>query len=100
MPNGYKVHKRKTYREQATSPPSAPEPVTMATPISQANPEGHISLNSPSPLQGQSHGDATDDSLGEKQLPNPISAYTIWNGSEIASEQRPSPDINMSAPSE
>lgn len=102
MPNGYKTHKRKHHREPTTTSiiPPAPDTVTAARPISQAAPEVGPCLNSTSPSHGQSHGEA-DDSVNNKQISNVISLQSAaWNGSEHKSEQRPSPDINLTVPSE
>lgn len=102
MPNGYKTHKRKHHREPTTTSiiPPAPDTVTVARPISQAAPEVGPCLNSTSPSHGQSHGEA-DDSVNNKQISNVISLQSAaWNGSEHKSEQRPSPDINLTVPSE
>nr|POE90966.1 at-hook motif nuclear-localized protein 1 [Quercus suber] len=73
MPNGYKVHKRKHHREHSLT----------------------------SPISVQKHEEADDNSDKQNQNATPISFG--WNGFEptaVQSVQRPSPDINISAPGE
>ncbi|KAK6140020.1 hypothetical protein DH2020_026236 [Rehmannia glutinosa] len=68
----------------------APDTVTAAIPISQAAPESNIypMLNPQLPVQSQDN-------------PNSASTDTSdWNGSGPSSDQRPSPDINISIPIE
>ncbi|KAF2289774.1 hypothetical protein GH714_038559 [Hevea brasiliensis] len=108
MPNGYKAHKRKHHRENASSSviPGAQDVLTEARPISQAKPDGETCsaktdgetcLISTSPLPEQSHG-GTDN---KQQIPNATISFTpFWNGSQPTSIQRPSPDINLSVPIE
>uniref|UniRef100_A0A5B7AQC7 AT-hook motif nuclear-localized protein n=1 Tax=Davidia involucrata TaxID=16924 RepID=A0A5B7AQC7_DAVIN len=89
MPNGYKAHKRKHHHEPRmgpTSPPGAPDTVTAAAPDSS------ICLAPTSQLPVQNHGEV-DSSTSDKQNPNATSAIIVdWNGSD----QRPTPDINVS----
>ncbi|KAK6140103.1 hypothetical protein DH2020_026101 [Rehmannia glutinosa] len=94
VPNGYKMPKRKQPNVHRISPsPSfhfAPDTVTAAIPISQAAPESNIypMLNPQMPVQSQDN-------------PNSSSTDTSdWNGSGPSSDQRPSPDINISIPIE
>ncbi|KAK6147115.1 hypothetical protein DH2020_018027 [Rehmannia glutinosa] len=94
VPNGYKMPKRKQQNVHRISPsPSfqfAPDTVTAAIPISQAAPESNIypMLNPQLPIQSQDN-------------PNSASTDTSdWNGSGPSSDQRPSPDINISIPIE
>ncbi|KAL0344746.1 UNVERIFIED_CONTAM: hypothetical protein Sradi_4305900 [Sesamum radiatum] len=79
----------------------APATVTAATPISQAAPESNNIYPIPTlQLPVQSQGDA-DNSLSNKDLPNSASTDTAdWNSSGPSSEQRPSPDINISVPAD
>ncbi|XP_021663861.2 AT-hook motif nuclear-localized protein 10 isoform X2 [Hevea brasiliensis] len=111
MPNGYKAHKRKHHRENASSSviPGAQDVLTEARPISQAKPDGETCsaktdgetcLISTSPLPEQSHG-GTDNNVSKQQIPNATISFTpFWNGSQPTSIQRPSPDINLSVPIE
>lgn len=102
MPNGYKTHRRKHHRESMTTSivPPVMDAVTAARPLSQAAPEGGPCLNSILQSHEQSHGEA-DDSVSNKQVSNVISSQSLaWNGSDHKSEQRPSPDINLTVPSE
>lgn len=103
MPNGYKVHKRKQHREQMMShmsPGGASETLTAARPISQANPEREASLNPVIPVPRQSQAEV-EDAENNKQVPiSTTSQSAVWNSSETTTSQRPSPDINVSLPSE
>ncbi|XP_022766109.1 AT-hook motif nuclear-localized protein 7-like [Durio zibethinus] len=105
MPNGYKVHKRKHYREHtvASTARGAADPsttVTAATPISQAKPDGENRLTLTSPFPGESLGEADNNTI-DKHIPNATPSLVVgWNGSQPASIHRPSPDINVSVPSE
>ncbi|VVA35581.1 PREDICTED: AT-hook [Prunus dulcis] len=98
-PNGYKAHKRKHYRENNVASPisGSLDTVTVATPISQAQPESESRLTTISPLPAQSHGEA-DRIMIQMQTSNAISTSAVWNGTELKSEHRPSPDINVSVP--
>ncbi|KAE8098457.1 hypothetical protein FH972_016519 [Carpinus fangiana] len=95
MPNGYKAHKRKHHREHTMVSPisGALEMVTAARPISQSKPDGQI-ISTPTPLLGENHAEP-DNGTHDKLIVAPNGAG--WNGSEPNSEQRPSPDINVSA---
>ncbi|KAK6126302.1 hypothetical protein DH2020_039947 [Rehmannia glutinosa] len=98
VPNGFKIQKRKQQTEPRSAPTfqCAPAAVTAATPISQAAPETNIYPRSTPRFQVHNHGEA-DNSLSNKDLPNSASTDTAdWNGSD----QRPSPDINISIPVE
>ncbi|KAK4419315.1 AT-hook motif nuclear-localized protein 1 [Sesamum alatum] len=102
LPNGFKMQKRKYNTEPRTSPtvPFAPATVTAAIPISQAAPENHVYQMPTSQLPAQNQGEA-DNSLSNKDHPNSASTDTSdWNGSRPSSDQRPSPDINISLPFE
>ncbi|XP_057983284.1 AT-hook motif nuclear-localized protein 1-like [Malania oleifera] len=91
VPNGYKAHKRKHYREPSTPSivPAAPLTAMAARSTSEAGPEVDTS---------QSHGEA-DTGMGNKQTLNTThSQSAAWNGSETTSDQKPSPDINVSVP--
>ncbi|KAK2981518.1 hypothetical protein RJ640_030980 [Escallonia rubra] len=101
MPNGYKTHKKKHQYEPRMAPANQVAPdVTAATPISQAAP---VANNYPTPtsqVQVQSYGVA-DNTASNKEKPNSTSSDTaVWNGLAPTSDQRPSPDINVSAPEE
>ncbi|KAK9290445.1 hypothetical protein L1049_008615 [Liquidambar formosana] len=103
MPNGYKAHKRKHHREPKTASviPGAPDSVTAARPISQATPGGDTCLTPTSPLLRQGQGEADNSTGVHQEIPNATSSHTAgWNGLEPTSEQRPSPDINVSVPGE
>ncbi|KAL4323189.1 hypothetical protein GQ457_11G008020 [Hibiscus cannabinus] len=108
MPNGYKVHKRKPYREQHTvtastlpAVPSAMATTDVARPIiSQAKPDN---IKPTSPFQMITLGEASTNITDHKSIANITAASIVsgWNNdSELTSINRPSPDINMSAPSE
>ncbi|XP_002528575.2 AT-hook motif nuclear-localized protein 1 isoform X1 [Ricinus communis] len=95
MPNGYKVHKKKHHREN-TVIRGTQGVVSEASPISQAKPNGETCLISASPVPEQSHG-GTENSANDQQIPNATNSLSVcWNGSEPTSDQRPSPDINVS----
>ncbi|KAK8651241.1 hypothetical protein V6N13_140850 [Hibiscus sabdariffa] len=111
VPNGYKVHKRKAYREHHTMTastvaaiPSAMVMTGEARPIiSQAKPDGKNNMKPPSPFQVVTLGEASNNTTDHKNIPNIAAASIIsgWNnGLEPASTHRPSPDINVSVPSE
>ncbi|CAA3014697.1 Hypothetical predicted protein [Olea europaea subsp. europaea] len=98
MPNCYKTPKRKHNLEPRVAPLvlSPPAPMTVATPISQAAPEINISPVPPSqfPVPNQQE---TDNDTTKKGYPYSTSKVTAdWNGTEPISNQRPSPDINIS----
>ncbi|XWS59552.1 hypothetical protein CRYUN_Cryun08bG0131900 [Craigia yunnanensis] len=104
MPNGYNVHKRKHYRVQHTvastvaAAPSAT--LTAARPISQAKPDGENCMTPTSPFPGESLGEADNKTI-DKHIPNAAASLVAgWNGSEPTTIHRPSPDINVSVPSE
>ncbi|GMH23175.1 hypothetical protein Nepgr_025018 [Nepenthes gracilis] len=92
--NGYKAYKKRHHRDLTASDPT----VTAARPISQAIP-GITESRPPvaSPIPWRDH-EEEDDSRGSKQNLNEASSYaTQWNGMDLPSDQRPSPDINLSA---
>ncbi|OMO82018.1 hypothetical protein CCACVL1_12112 [Corchorus capsularis] len=113
MPNGYKVHKRKHHRDHHTvtspvgaAPPSAAA-VTAARPISQAKLDGghHDHQNNcMTPTSDPFPGEADlnnhhHSTIIDKQIMT--NAADHWNGTEpTISIHRPSPDINVSVPSE
>ncbi|KAF5747836.1 DNA binding protein putative isoform 1 [Tripterygium wilfordii] len=99
-PNGYKAHKRRHYRENATAATtiSPGDTATAATQISQAKPVYESFATSL--LSEQRHVEA-DDKASDKLIPNVASSYSAgWNGVEPLPSQRPSPDINVSLPSD
>ncbi|XVF55633.1 hypothetical protein PTKIN_Ptkin06aG0052100 [Pterospermum kingtungense] len=108
MQNGYKVHKRKPYRDQQTTapstvaaaavPPSAIE--TAAIPISQAKPAGENCMAPTSPFPGESLGEADNNTIVKDITNSAASIVAGWNGSTPTSIHRPYPDINVSVPSE
>ncbi|KAB2631020.1 hypothetical protein D8674_008539 [Pyrus ussuriensis x Pyrus communis] len=86
MPNGYKAHKiRKHYREHTIGSPisSAPNTVTAATAISQAQPKTETRLNSASPSPAQSHGGDADESMIQMHNTNVMSTNASWNGASV-----------------
>lgn len=101
MPNGYKAHKRKHHREQTMmSPiPSPPDTVAAARPISQAARPNNETIFIPVQLPEQNHAEA-DNGTSDKPNWNATPNSSGWNISEPTSDQRPSPDINISAPAE
>ncbi|KAL6503068.1 hypothetical protein OROHE_023697 [Orobanche hederae] len=103
VPNGFKIQKRKYRTEPKTSPTvqSALATVTAARPISQAPPETNICPIQPSRFMVQNQGESDNHILSNKDRPNSATADTAdWNGSGPGSNQRPSPDINISLPFE
>ncbi|XP_057427431.1 AT-hook motif nuclear-localized protein 1-like [Lotus japonicus] len=101
MPNGYlKTHKRKYQREHTVASPTStgPETVTGATPISQANSDGENYMipmtQSQIPLQIQRESVSVPSD--KQSLDGTPDAAANWNGSEEYSDQRTSPDINIS----
>ncbi|XP_022746429.1 AT-hook motif nuclear-localized protein 7-like [Durio zibethinus] len=108
MPNGYKLHKRKHYRDQqtvaSTVAASAAAPsaiVTAARPISQAKPDGENCMTPTFPFPGESLGEADNNTI-DKRIPNAAASLVAgWKGSsEPTSIHWPSPDINVSVTSE
>ncbi|TKY53041.1 AT-hook motif nuclear-localized protein 1 [Spatholobus suberectus] len=100
--NGYKAQKRKYQREQQTviSPTSAgPETVTAARPISQAHADGENFLMPMSQLPDQNQRESVSVASDKQNLDATPDAAT-WNGSVEFSDQRTSPDINISLPDE
>ncbi|MBA0676732.1 hypothetical protein Goari_018196 [Gossypium aridum] len=111
MLNGYKVHKRKPYREQhtvtASAVATAPSAMAMTEEgrpiISQAKLDCENNVKPTSPFQVGSLGEASNNITDHKNIANIAAASIVsgWNnGSEPASIHRPSPDINVSVPSE
>ncbi|KAG4959608.1 hypothetical protein JHK87_036241 [Glycine soja] len=102
MQNGYKAQKRKYQREQQTvaTPTSAgPEIVTAVRPISQTNADGENFLIPMSQIPDQNQRESVSVSSDKQNLDATPDAAT-WNGSEEYSDQRTSPDINISLPDE
>lgn len=101
MPNGYKTHKRKHQYEPRMAPAiqGTPDAVTAASPISQAAPVINFSQIPTSHLPVQNHVEP-DNSLSRYNQNYASTDTAAWNGSEPRSDQRPSPDINLSAPDE
>ncbi|GMI84762.1 hypothetical protein HRI_002145500 [Hibiscus trionum] len=111
MPNGYKLQKRKPYREQHTVAASSVAAIPSATAmagetrpiISQAKPDGENNMKPTLPFQVVTFGEASNNITGHRNIAN-IAATSIisgWNnGSEPTLTHRPSPDINVSVPSE
>ncbi|KAK7392550.1 hypothetical protein VNO78_20993 [Psophocarpus tetragonolobus] len=101
--NGYKTQKKKYQREQQTvaSPTSAvPETVTMARPISQANADGESFMIPMTQLPDQNQRETASISSDKQNLDATPDAAATWNGSEEFSDQRTSPDINITLPDE
>ncbi|XVF07754.1 hypothetical protein REPUB_Repub06bG0166900 [Reevesia pubescens] len=100
MPNGYKLHKRKHYRDHTVASTVAAG-APSARPISQTKLDGKNCMSPTSPFRGERLGEAADNNTIDKHIPNAApSIVTGWNGSEPTSIHRPSPDINVSVPSE
>ncbi|KAK7355482.1 hypothetical protein VNO80_14738 [Phaseolus coccineus] len=100
--NAHKSQKKKYQREQQTvvSPTSAvQETVTFARPISQANADGENFLMTMSQIPDQTQRESVSVSSDKQNLDATLDAAT-WNGSEEYSDQRTSPDINISLPDE
>ncbi|MBA0567214.1 hypothetical protein Golob_011965 [Gossypium lobatum] len=104
MPNGYKVQKRKHYRQQtaaaSTVVAAAPPSATAAT---KADGENCMTSANPFPGERQSLGEAdNNNTIIDKNLANPVAASIVagWNGSNPPPIHRPSPDINVSVSSE
>lgn len=107
MPNGHKTHKRKYQREHNTVafPTSAgPDTVTAARPISQqANIQGEnflIPMSQIPPDQVQRESVSVSSDKQNLDATPDAAATTTWNGSEEFSDQRTSPDINITLPDE
>ncbi|CAL0299363.1 unnamed protein product [Lupinus luteus] len=104
IPNGSKTHKKKQNRKHTVASPisGGPDTVAAARPFSQENPnvDGdnfHLVM---SQLQEQSNIEsASVTTSGDTQnidaTPN-AAAAAAWNGSNELSDQRISPDINIS----
>ncbi|KHG14136.1 Putative DNA-binding ESCAROLA -like protein [Gossypium arboreum] len=104
MPNGYKVQKRKHYRQQtaaaSTVVAAAPPSATAAT---KADGENCMTSAYSFPGERQSLGEAdNNNTIIDKHLANPVAASIVagWNGSDPSPIHRPSPDINVSVSSE
>ncbi|XP_041028798.1 AT-hook motif nuclear-localized protein 1-like isoform X2 [Juglans microcarpa x Juglans regia] len=96
MPNGYKAHKKKYHREQTMLSPISGAPDMLARSITPTKLEG--SLFNPVELKAQNNAEAeADNGVGVKLNANATQNTAIRNGSEPTSDQRPSPDINVSA---
>ncbi|XP_027363211.1 AT-hook motif nuclear-localized protein 7-like [Abrus precatorius] len=101
MQNGYKTHKRKYQREHTVASPTSvgPEAVTAARPISQANADGENFMIPMSQLPDQNQRESVSVTSDKQNVDATPDAAT-WNGSEEFSDQRTSPDINISLPDE
>ena len=103
MPNAYKTHKRKYHREHTVASPisGGADTVTAARPISQANPDGENFILPTSQLPEQIQRESASVTSEKLNLDaSPHAAAATWNGSEEFSDQRISPDINISLPDE
>lgn len=104
MQNCCKTQKRKYQREQqivAATPTSAgPEIVTAVRPISQTNADGENFLIPMSQMPDQNQRESVSVSSDKQNLDATPDAAATWNGSEEYSDQRTSPDINISLPDE
>lgn len=102
-PDGNKALKKKYQREQTAASPTStgPEMVTAARPISQANAHGEnfmIPILSQLP-DHQTQRESVSVSSDKLNLDDTPDAAT-WTGSDEYSDQRTSPDINISLPDE
>ncbi|XP_074364126.1 AT-hook motif nuclear-localized protein 7-like [Apium graveolens] len=90
IPDAYRMHKRKQQYEATVSPVQA-----STRPNLHESAETNVSQFQPSNSQVQNHDE-------EDSCINIVSPFHAdWNGSEVlAEEQKPYPDINMSAPDE
>lgn len=95
MPDAYRMHKRKQQCEaRIGSPVQGNSDMAAIRPNLQASAETNVSQFVPSNLEEENHVEA-DNSIN---IVSPFSAD--WNDSEVPAEQKPYPDINMSAPDE
>ncbi|OVA17873.1 protein of unknown function DUF296 [Macleaya cordata] len=102
VPNSHKVQKKKHYLEpsRASTVPSSANVVTAARPISQATPDDDNVASPTSTLPEQNQGEA-ENSTSSNHNPNSTFFQNVgWQGSQSASDQKPSPDINVSMPGE
>ncbi|KAK7279489.1 hypothetical protein RJT34_24542 [Clitoria ternatea] len=101
MQNGYKAPKRKYHREHTVASPTSagPDTVTAARCLSQANADGENFLVPMSQLPDQNQRESVSVTSDKQNLDATPDAAT-WNGSEEYSDQRTSPDINISLPDE
>ncbi|CAL5207358.1 unnamed protein product [Lathyrus oleraceus] len=102
-PDGNKTLKKKYQREQTVSSPTStgPEILTAARPISQANAHAEnfmIPILSQLP-DHQNQRESVSVSSDKLNLDDTPDAAT-WTGSDEYSDQRTSPDINISLPDE
>lgn len=88
------MHKRKQQFEATISPVQGNLDVSSTRPNLQASTETNVNQFEPSNFQVQNHVDE-DNSIN---IVSPF--HADWNGSEVPEEQKPYPDINMSAPDE
>lgn len=101
MPNDQKTLKRKYQRQQTVASPNSPEAVIAARPISQANTHGENFMIPISQLPDQMLRESVVSvSSGDKQNLDDTPDAATWNGSDEFSDQRTSPDINISLPDE
>ncbi|KAI4349033.1 hypothetical protein L6164_009685 [Bauhinia variegata] len=101
MPVGHKTQKKKQHREHTVASPIsvAPDTVTAAKPISQANPDSRNCLSQlpePEPEQNMRVSDifTSSEKFNLDETPN----IAHWSGTGELSDQRISPDINISLP--
>lgn len=88
------MHKRKQQYAANVSPVQGNLDVASTRPNLQASAETNVSQFLPSNFQEQNQVEE-DNSI------NIVSPFHVdWNGSEVPEEQKPYPDINMSAPDE
>ncbi|KAM0940327.1 putative AT-hook motif nuclear-localized protein [Dioscorea sansibarensis] len=102
MPNTFKEHKRKPNSEPSTFSliPTSAGVLTTARPISQANPDEECETPT-STLPSQDRGDEADNSMISTPNLNSSSFRPVsWHELQPSSEQKPSPDINISLPGE
>ncbi|KAK1400267.1 AT-hook motif nuclear-localized protein [Heracleum sosnowskyi] len=92
--DAYRMHKRKQQYEATVSPVQGNLDVAATRPNLQASAETNVSQFVPSNFEEQNHVEA-DDNIN---IVSPF--HADWNGSEEPEEQKPYPDINMSAPDE
>ncbi|KAK8303102.1 hypothetical protein V6Z12_D04G127700 [Gossypium hirsutum] len=92
MPNGYKVQKRKHYRQETAA---------ASTVVAAAPPSATAATKADGERQSLGEAD-NNNTIIDKHLANPVAASIVagWNGSNPSPIHRPSPDINVSVSSE
>ncbi|KAG7958137.1 hypothetical protein I3843_10G004400 [Carya illinoinensis] len=96
MPNGYKAHKKKYHREQTMLSPFSGAPDMLTRSITPTKPEGSLFKSVELKVQNNAEAEA-DNGVDVNLNANATQNTAIRNGSEPTSDQRPSPDINVSA---